>query len=46
MALRWIWLVPPEIVATIDSRHRKLMMLSVAKPWPASTCIPSRAAAT
>ena len=22
IALRWIWLVPPEMVATIDSRHR------------------------
>ena len=46
MPLRWIWLVPPEIGATIDSRQRKLITLSVEKPWPAQTCMPSRAAAT
>jgi hypothetical protein len=32
IAFRWIWLVPPEIVATIDSRQRKLMTLSVENP--------------
>ena len=36
---------PPEIVATID-RWRKLMTESVEKPFPAQTCMPSRAAAT
>ena len=37
MPWRWIWLVPPEIVATIDSRYRKLITLSVAKPCAAHT---------
>ena len=40
MPLRWIWLVPPEIVATIDSRYRKLITLSVEKPCPARICMP------
>jgi len=32
MALHCIWLVPPEMVATIDSRYRWLITLSVANP--------------
>lgn len=31
MPLRWIWLVPPEMMATIDSRYRTLMIDSVEK---------------
>jgi hypothetical protein len=46
MPLSWIWLVPPVIVAMMDSRQRNLMMVSVENPWAAMTCMPSPAAAT